>query len=399
MALCFPTNLLAMIAILFQTNCNESVDTVTFTIQTAKAAPIIPDEYISISQFSFDNGFDFNDTKMNTLAKGIGPAFLRIGGDNVYYNTSQNISSDAFSSSLNMSEFSNELNFAERNNWKTIFSFNALDRFPINNSWNPTNAIQLIDKLVETNINNKVWYFELSNEPDIYWKHNETNVSAKQLSNDYFTLYNLLQNKFGTNNLSIPGIFGCDIAGATYNPPQWNYLITFLQNMNSEKNHILNGITWHHYYGPMETFNTTNYFINVTILDTLILRLNGSIEVIRNNYNDENIAIMLGETSSTYHGGTYNLSSSYVSGFMWLDKLGLSSIYGISVVMRQRFWGIKDNYSFTSTFNYTPHSDYWSSYLFNNLVGNNVLFVDNQFEYNRYIRVYAFCTRLHGNES
>ena len=48
---------------------------------------------------------------------------------------------------------------------------------------------------------------------------------------------------------------------------------------------------------------------------------------------------------------------------------------------------------------YIPNPDYYSSYLFKNLVGNKVLFVDGEFDLGRNIRTYAFCTRMNNNGS
>ena len=42
---------------------------------------------------------------------------------------------------------------------------------------------------------------------------------------------------------------------------------------------------------------------------------------------------------------------------------------------------------------FAPNPDYWSSYLFKNLVGNKALYVDGEFADGRTVRLYAFCTR------
>lgn len=100
---------------------------------------------------------------------------------------------------------------------------------------------------------------------------------------------------------------------------------------------------------------------------------------------------------STYGGGTANLSSSFVAGFLWLDKLGLSASLGLHVVERQDFWG--GSYGLIGRDDFKPNPDYWSSYLFKNLVGKQTLYVDGEFVNGRSIRCYAFCARTNSEGS
>merc|ERR1712154_614380 len=116
---------------------------------------------------------------------------------------------------------------------------------------------------------------------------------------------------------------------------------------------IIQATTWHHYYGS--AFD------------------------------------ILGEASSTYGGGTANLSSGFAAGFLWLDKLGLSASLGLHVVARQDFWG--GQYGLVGRDDFLPNPDYWSSLLFRDLVGNQALLVDGEFVDGRSVRTYAFCSR------
>lgn len=49
--------------------------------------------------------------------------------------------------------------------------------------------------------------------------------------------------------------------------------------------------------------------------------------------------VWLGETSSAYNGGGKNLSNTFLAGYLWLDKLGVSALYGLDAVLRQEIYG------------------------------------------------------------
>jgi hypothetical protein len=60
-----------------------------------------------------------------------------------------------------------------------------------------------------------------------------------------------------------------------------------------------------------------------------------------------NTPYWLGETSSTYGGGSADASDTYAAGFCWLDKLCLAGAYQIAIVARQDLYGA--NYGLLSS--------------------------------------------------
>lgn len=217
--------------------------TKAFTIDTTTRGPSLIDEFLSITidagLAGHWNEFDFNSPLINTLAKGLSPAFFRYGGtseDETSYDTNGNITNSKLSeNTLNMTQFSMLANFARDNNWKLVFGLNAQQRFE-NNTWNPQNARDLMLKVIESGTDDLIYGYELGNEPDLYDRHSDfMNVSAQQLANDFVTLYHLIHDDVYKNTKYTPFIWGCDIAY------QFNYLQSFLSNSSSK---ILQAATW-----------------------------------------------------------------------------------------------------------------------------------------------------------
>lgn len=79
---------------------------------------------------------------------------------------------------------------------------------------------------------------------------------------------------------------------------------------------------------------TLKDFLNATILDSIQPVIN-SVKNSVHQFVGPRMPIWLGETASAYGGGAPNLSNTFASGFMWLDKLGMSALLGLDVVVRQ----------------------------------------------------------------
>eukprot|EP01084_Bolivina_argentea_P177147 306400_1 len=179
-----------------------SLETITFNIETDEISPSLIDEFLSVTLGAGLTRnwteLNFQSVLVNTLAKGLSPTYFRYGGlyeDETIYNTNGNITKSIKLSSseytLNMTEFSQLSDFANRNKWKLVFGLNAQQRFS-NNTWNPSNSEDLMYKIIESTKDDLIIGYELGNEPDIYYRSNKNfmNVSAKQLSKDFITLYN-----------------------------------------------------------------------------------------------------------------------------------------------------------------------------------------------------------------
>eukprot|EP01084_Bolivina_argentea_P208537 355505_1 len=381
---------------------------VTFTIDTTNTSgPNLVDEYLSVAIDTYflsradANPNDWSmldDEKVNTLAKGLSPTYFRFGGtygDTTIYDTDGSITNSKSwpKETLNMTELSNLIDFSSRNGWQMVFGLDAQERFPSNNTWNPTNSIELMKKVIHSNkysTNNPLIYgYELSNEPNAYPHNGEGfpyNVTAKQLANDFKTLYNVInENVYSSSNYK-PFIWGCDTSNG--DGPHFPYLGTFGNHSNHK---MINGLSWHFYYGSSSSMNIST-FISPMELDILIKYLQGIVQIKANN---GFTTYILGETGCGWGGGVKNLSDTFIAGFMWLDKLGLNSIYGNSILIYEAFWG--DDKGLLGRDDWNPNPLYWVSYIFKHLIGEKVLWVNNQFDLNRYIRIYSFCTNYKNN--
>eukprot|EP01084_Bolivina_argentea_P031015 57432_1 len=390
---------------------------ITFTIDCInKSGPSLPPEFLSVTigvDTNEKDFFPFQSTELDTLAQGLAPAYMRFGGtsaDQLLYSMNGNIQYESMTNvtyHINLTLFSDIANFAQRNNWKLIFGLNEQTRTS-NSSWNSTNAKQLLEAIKQShkqnNNNPYVYAFELGNEPNLYKSHQDIGyviISPEQEAKDFDTLYQLIQTIFNSTdsqNAFVPKIWGndgADRASRTYTE-QWAQSLYAMKTT-----YEIDALTFHQYYGSSKKNFTLSDYYSVEILDSLIVVLQNITNISR-KYFGVNSQIVFGETAASSGGGAPNITDTFVDGFTWLDKLGLSSIYGLDAVCRQIFYK-NSNYALIrpngKSNDLQITADYWSGYLFKNLVGDKVLYVNNEFEYGRYLRVYAFCTRTSENRS
>ena len=123
--------------------------------------------------------------------------------------------------------------------------------------------------------------------------------------------------------------------------------------------------------------------------------MNGFISAVKEVVGLNFTSSWLGETSSAYDGGGKNLSDTFVAGYLWLDKLGVSALYGLDVVVRQEIYG---SYQIGEISSYSlinmamrPNPDYWLTFLYKKIVGRqifNLTFTPS----NENLRIYAAST-------
>ncbi|KAM4808921.1 heparanase [Rhinophrynus dorsalis] len=269
--------------------------------------------------------------------------------------------------------------FANCSGLHLIFGLNALLRKE-HDEWNSSNAKLLIDYCSSMKYNLS---WELGNEPNSFRKKSGIYIDGSQLGKDFVSLHNLLSKYPSYKN---SGLFGPDIGQPKAQSQK------MLKRFLKAGGDIINSVTWHHYYLDGRTASKEDFF-SADILDTLISEIKTVFQIV--NETVPRKLVWLGETSSTYGGGSPGLSNTYLDGFMWLDKLGISAKLGIDVVMRQALFGA-GSYNLVDS-DFEPLPDYWLSLLYKKLVGTIVLnarFQGPKDDADRNLRVYIHCMNI-----
>ncbi|XP_027580921.1 heparanase [Pipra filicauda] len=264
--------------------------------------------------------------------------------------------------------------FANCSGFHLIFGLNALLRKG-GLQWDSSNAQALLDYCASQSYNIS---WELGNEPNSFRKKSGIHIDGSQLGQDFIHLRQLLNNYTLYQHAKL---YGPDVGQPRKHTQR--LLRSFLKSGGK----VIDSVTWHHYYVNGRSA-TRRDFLSPEVLDTFATAIHEVLEIVDGTV--PNKKVWLGETSSAYGGGAPRLSNTYVAGFMWLDKLGLSARKGIDVVMRQVFFGA-GTYHLVDA-NFEPLPDYWLSLLYKRLVGTKVLQVGLAGANERKLRVYLHCT-------
>ena len=354
--------------------------------------------------------FDFSSAKLQNLAKGLAPAYLRTGGigsDFMLFNANQagrrngankqsmvtyatlrdkrtHICAKSRKQSVhhltNFTVTSKDIDelftFAKEGCLTVTFGLNVLLRDSNTHHWNSTNAEELMKYITSRGFGCS---WELGNEPvNLKALVNKT-ITGEELASDFKILRKLLNGHPEYGHM----IVGPDISSPWRPPIRDKFLKEFLTNINGS----IDGLTYHQYY--MDNRQPVSKFYDPDTLDDLITEIQ-QVQVIMKESGLSSLNLWLGETSSAYGGGVPGVSDSYIAGFMWLDKLGIAARLQHNVVIRQTFYG--GSYSLINTKTLDPFPDYWSSFLYKKLVGSRVLEVHDGTSLGRAVRVYAHCT-------
>lgn len=319
--------------------------------------------------------FDFNRPILDTLVKGLLPAYLRIGGsesDKVYYAVNDSLQAGTkYESELKMQQWDNLNAFVGRTGLKFMFTLNAGPSARNENAeWLPKNAEELMKYSAEKGYNVDIW--ELGNELNLFWYIYGPSVQLKteQYDKDIDLAETLVKNYFPQAQFAGQGSAIWPVLGEPLTA-FFGFAEDYIQTSGSKSDLIS-----FHYYpqqsrrGPIASRRAyPGRMLNPDNLNE-IEHWYKKHATWRNNY-AAGKPIWIGETGNAQFGGEPGLSDVYLSGLWWLDQLGLMAKNGAAVMVRQTLSGM--TYGMIENETLTPRTDYWNSFLWKKLMGNQVL--------------------------
>mgnify|MGYP000020557213 CR=1 FL=1 len=339
---------------------------------------------------------DLNQSKLDLLVNALGPAYVRVGGseaDKVEYFTSQKNYSEKKENGLLLSQtmWDNLHNFCQRNDLALMFTlkYGLFERRKQGN-WDATEVTDLL-KYSQAH-GQLITICELGNELNAYWAfHGFTSQpSAKNLAKDYDIFIRCVRQHSPTSKISGPGSAFWPRIGETIKPLS-NLSAPFLEYLTEP----LDIVDWHYYpfqssRSPVKTRAATvnNILSPNSLMD--YEKYSRQLEQLRNKY-QPTAQLWTGETGSAQCGGQAKLSDRFVSSFWWADQLGRGAKIGQKVMVRQSLIG--GDYALINRQTLKPNPDYWISWLWGKLMGEDVFDVQSN---DPFVQIYCHSAKKEG---
>lgn len=404
------TRFATSVCLLFSVSCQPALDDLTGkaveVMLGTEVVATVDERFVSFAvdtsqavggNFWAPNGFtepvppyDFSRKQLRTLAGALSPAILRIGGseaDMVFYDLSDTPRADApspykFVFTRKMAD--DICDFASELNLDILFTLNA-GPGPRDEAgkWTDGQARPLIQYMQSRDCPVIVW--ELGNEINGFQAIHGTDfrVTGEQYAEDMAVARRMVDDISPNIKLAGP-------SSAFW--PFWGELAPVYPSFMAAGADSLDLITWHYYPQqsvrcPVQSQPGNPWtLLDPANLDEIQVWAD-EVESLRDDHAPD-LDVWLGETGHAQCGGIQDLSDRYVTGFWWLDQLGLMARRGQPVVIRQTLSG--GDYQLVDEATLSPRPDYWGSLLWRRLMGTRVL---NASTDETLVRVYAHCAR------
>ncbi len=331
--------------------------------------------------------YDFDRPRIATLAAGLSPAVLRVGGtaaDLAYYDLSDDPVAEApepYELLLTRSEWDAFADFAQQNDLQMFFTLNAgAGPRDANGKWTDDNARELMQYAAGRDDPVVLW--ELGNEVNAFLLAHGLTLTPEDYARDVFVARDLVDEEAPDALLAGPS--------SAYWPEIGDFT-DFYAGFMPGGGRFLDAITWHYY--PQQSHRCPvasreagpEVMLDPDNLDEALVWAE-QVEAERNHY-AAGAEIWLGETGNAQCGGEPGVSDSFAGSLWWLDQLGAMAARGHQVTVRQTLSG--SDYGLIDDVTEQPNPDYWVSALWVRLMGPTVL--DAWTDDTNLLRAYAHC--------
>jgi hypothetical protein len=339
---------------------------------------------------------DLNQPTLDNLVSALGLAYVRVGGseaDKVHYFTSTTPLPDVSSNALLLTqEMWDQLHaFCQRNDLALMFTMKyGLFERRNQGMWQANEVQGLLQYCQEHQ--QTIEICELGNELNAYWAfHGFTSQpSAKSLAKDYDTFIRSIHQYSPNSKVAGPGSAFWPRIGEAIKPLS-NISSTFLESLEEE----IDIVDWHYYpfqssRSPVKTRAATlNNILSPNSLNDFE-RYALQLKKLRDQHQPQ-AQLWTGETGSAQCGGQAKLSDRFVSCFWWADQLGRGAKLGQKVMIRQSLIG--GDYALINRKTLKPNPDYWVSWLWGKLMGEEVFEVQSN---DPFVQVYCHSAKKEG---
>ncbi len=315
---------------------------------------------------------DLTKSKLDKLAKALAPAYLRIGGseaDNIHYFAAPADEPGALV--LTQNTWDQVHDFCQRCDLALAFTFKyGLFKRHQHGRWQADEVSQLL--AYSRKHRQQIAVCELGNELNAYWAFYGLRAQpmARKLATDYDTFIRTVRKLSPNTQVAGPGSAFWPRIGEALKPIS-NITPSFLAAITEK----LDIVDWHYYpfqsqRSPVRTRSATlNNVLSPAALNDFEKYL-GQLKNWRDKHQPQ-AALWTGETGSAQCGGQIRLSDRFASSFWWADQLGRGARAGQKVMVRQSLIG--GDYALVNRNTLKPNPDFWVSWLWQKLMGQQVL--------------------------
>ena len=343
---------------------------------------------VDASQMLEPAPLDFASAPLRRLARELAPAILRIGGtdsDRTFYARDATAAIPlGYTKAMLGRTWTAACEFASALDLQIAFTLNA-GRGPRDTvgAWTIDRASEILADARAVGCPVALW--ELGNEVNAFSVLHGLELGAERYSKDLGTLAALRDRESPGTRIAGPASAFWPIIGEAF-----PILPDFLRTGGAS----VDVVTWHYYPQqssrcPLQTrAATVETLLAAQPLDE-ITGWADAIEALRAEHAPR-ADVWLGETGHAQCGGEPGVSGTFVSGFWWLDELGLMARRGTPIVARQAL--TVGRYRLIDPATWEPTADYYASVVWKRTMGARVLAMRIA-PRSRRVRIYAHCAK------